>query len=168
MRTISCITSCILLSDCHFLCYKDFSNVFHLFHVLWCLFLAEPIQFYYQIVLSSSTKIYFFISDISHLLWFISCRIESILLSNCHFLCYKDFSNLFHLFHLLWGLFLAELIIFYYQIVLSSTTKICYFITFILHLMRSFSCRTRSMLLLNFSFLYYKYMLLYYIYFTSH
>ena len=67
-----------------------FAILLHLFHVSLSLFYAEMILLYYQIVLSSSTKIYFFISDTSHLLWFISCRIESILLSNCCFLCYKD------------------------------------------------------------------------------
>ena len=179
---------------------QGFTSLIRKFHISCGLFLAELSLFYYQIVLSSSTKIFFFISDISHLLWFISFRIESILLSNCSFLYNKvlllyfiyffshevfflynpfyfiikllfpllqRFSTLFHLFHLLWGLFLAELILFYYQIVLSSTTKIYLYSPFIRRLIRSFSCRTHSMLLLNCSFLYNKDLLLYYNYFTS-
>ena len=47
-------------------------------------------------------------------------------------------------------------------------TKICYFISFILHLMRSFSCRSHSMLFSNCSFVYNKDLLLYYIYFTAY
>ena len=123
MRSFSCRTHSIVLSNCSFFYYKDlliyyiyftayevyfmqkpfhyiiklffpllqrFASLFHLLYILCALFLVEPILWYYQIVLSSTTKIYFFISDISHLLWFITCRIESILLSNCSFVHYKD------------------------------------------------------------------------------
>ena len=179
---------------------QRFATLFHLFHLLWGLFLAELILFYYQIVHSSTTKIYFDSPFIRRLMRSFSCRTRSMLLLNFSFLYYKDlllyyiyftsyevyfmqksfyyiiklffpllqrFASLFHLFYILWGLFLVEPILCYYQIVLSSTTKICYFIHVSL-LMRSFSSKTNSILLSNCSFLYNKYLLLYYIYFTSH
>ena len=213
---------------------QRFATLFHLFYILWGLFLVDPILCYFQIVLSSTTKICYFTTFISRLMKSILCRNHSIILLNCSFLSYKDllvyfiyctsyevfscrthsivlsncsffyykdlliyyiyftayevyfmlksfyyiiklffpllqrFATLFHLFYILWGLFLVDPILCYFQIVLSSTTKICYFTTFISRLMKSILCRNHSIILLNCSFLSYKDLLVYFIYCTSY
>ena len=80
----------------------------------------------------------------------------------------QRFTCIVHLFHVSWDLFLAELILFYGEIVVSSVTKICYFISFFSRLMRSISYRTGAISFLNCFFGCYKYCPLYFIYFTSH
>ena len=213
---------------------QRFATFFHLFYILWGLFLVETVLCYYQIVLSSTTNIcyfitfislliksilcrndsiilsncsflynnfYYFISFISSFMRSFSCITRSMLLSNCSFLHYKYlllyfiyffyhevffrynpfyviiklffpllqiFATLFHLFHVSLNLFYAEMILLYYQIVLSSSTKIYFFISDISHLLWFISCRIVSILLSNCSFLCYKDLPLWCIYFTSY
>ena len=70
---------------------QRFTSLFRIFHISCGLFLAEFSLFYYQIVLSSATKIYLYGAFILLLIRIISCIGCSILLSNCYFPCYKDF-----------------------------------------------------------------------------
>ena len=69
---------------------QRFTSMMHLFYFLLGLFLAELLLFYCQIVISATTKIFYFISFISPLMRSISSRTDSILLSNCSFLYNKD------------------------------------------------------------------------------
>ena len=102
---------------------QRFDTLFHLFYILWGLFLVEPILWYYQIVLSSATKICYFFSFILRIIRSISYRTGAISSLISFFACYKYYLHYF-IIYILWGLFLVEPILFYYQIVLSSSTKI--------------------------------------------
>ena len=167
MRSISSRTDSILLSNCSFLYNKDYFDspfIRRLMRSFSCrtrsmLLLNFSFLYYKDLLL-------YYIYFTSYEVYFLQKSFYYII--KLFFPLLQRFDIFFHLFYMLWGLFLVEPILWYYQIVLSSTTKFCYVISYILRLMRSFSWRTHSMLLSNCSFLYYKDLLLYFIYFTSY
>ena len=156
MKSFSCRTHSILLSNCSFLFYKDlllyfgyftslmvyflqnwvyfiiklffpllqrFTSMMHLFYFLLGLFLAELLLFYCLVVISSVTKIFYFIVFILCIFRSISYRTGAISSLISFFACY-EYYPLYFIIYILWGIFLVEPILLYYQIVLSSTTKI--------------------------------------------
>ena len=102
---------------------------------------------YYKIVLSSALKLCFLLPFVSRLMRSISCRTLALFFLKLFFPLLQRFISFFHLFEVSFGLFLVELLLYYYKIVLSPALKLYFFLPFVSRLMRSFSCRTVAKLL---------------------
>ena len=85
---------------------------------------------HYIIVLTPALKIYFFLPFVTRLITSFSCRTVAKLLYNCSFLYFKALLLSSILFHVSCGIFLVELLLNYYKIVLSSTLKLYFFLQF--------------------------------------
>ena len=149
-----------------FPCFKALLLYFHLFHVSLGLFLVELLLNCYKIVISSTLNLYFLLPFVSRLMRRFSCRTVAKLLYNCTFLYFKALvlcsicltSHDVHFFRTLARFFSK----------LFFPLKINFFLQFVSRIMWSISCRTVAILFLSCAFLYYKDLLLSFIYIVSH
>ena len=130
---------------------------------------------FFKIVLSSTTKIYFFLPFISRIMVSISCRTVAPLCISCSLLHYEDlllssmyyashevyllyyscnvciilffpllqrFTSFFYLYRVSLGLFLVELLLYFYKILHSSALKLYFLLPFVSRPKMSISNRT--------------------------